>query len=317
VPRAGWLALLLILANPLAYVAIRVGHPEEILVACACVAAAVAAGRGRPGLAGALFGGAVASKPWAIIAVGPLLLALEDGRTRFLAAAGAVAAAILAPIILHGGASVTMTTTVAHSTGTIANPWQIWWFLGDHAGPVHRGLGHVRLDYRTEPGWVTTISHPAVVALPALLCALRYRALRHRPWHDVLLLLAAVFFTRCLLDTWNHHYYAFPAVLALGSWEVLARRRAPLAAWALTLLHFVTVVILPKLASADLQAALYLAWSLPFLAALVTAAFARRRWAAFVALLSGRRARSAEPAPGHVADGLRANDADEVLLAYR
>jgi Glycosyltransferase family 87 len=316
IPRAGWVALLLVLMNPLAYVALRVGHPEEILVACACIAAAVAASRGRPGLAGALLGGAVASKPWAIIALAPLLLGLEDGRMRFLASAGGVAAAIVAPIVLHGGASVTATTTVAHSTGTIANPWQIWWFLGDHVGPVYRGLGHVRYDYRTEPPWVTSVSHPAVVIVPALLCALRYRALRGRPGHDVLLLLAAVFFARCLLDTWNHHYYAFAAVLALGSWEVLARHREPRAAWGLTALHFFTIAVLPSFASADVQAAIYLVWSLPFLAALLTAAFAPQQWAVFVRRM--RRGRvSGEPAPGHIAEGFRANDPDEVLLAYR
>jgi hypothetical protein len=315
--RAGWMALLLVMLNPLAYVALRVGHSEEVLVACACVAAAVAAGRDRPGLAGALFGGAVASKPWAIVAVGPLLLALDHGRIRFLAFAGAVAAAIVAPLVLHGGASVTATTTVAHSTGAVANPWQIWWFLGNHAGPVHRGWGHVYYDYRTEPGWVATVSHPMVVAVPALVCAMRYRTLRDRPWHDVLLLLAAVFFARCLLDTWNHHYYAFPAVLALGSWEVLARRRAPLAAWALTILNFLTIAVLPPIARADVQSVVYLAWSLPFLAGLMTAAFAPARWGVFVRRLPRRRRGSAELAPGHVADGLRPNDPDEVLLAYR
>jgi hypothetical protein len=315
--RAGWVALLLVLVNPLAAVALRVGHPEEILVACACIAAAVAAGRGRPGVAGALFGGAVASKPWAIVAAGPLLLALDHGRIRFLAFAGAVAAAIVAPLVLHGGTSVTATTTVAHSTGTVANPWQIWWFLGNHAGPVHRGWGHVYYDYRTEPGWVATISHPVVVAVPALVCALRYRTLRARPWHDVLLLLAAVFFARCLLDTWNHHYYALPAVLALGSWEVLARRRAPLAAWVLTILNFLTIAVLPNFATADVGSAVYMAWSLPFFGALMMSAFAPERWASLVRRVIRRARRSVELVPGDVADDSRPNDPDEMLLAYR
>jgi hypothetical protein len=317
VKRAGWMALLLVMLNPLAYVALRIGHPEEILVACACIAAAIAAGRGRPGLAGALFGGAVASKPWAIVAAGPLLLALEQGRIRFLAFAGAVGTSIVAPLVLHGGASVTATATVAHSTGTVANPWQVWWFLGNHVGPVHRGFGHVYYDYRTEPGWVATISHPVVVAVPAFVCALRYRTLRGRAWHDVLLLLAAVFFARCLLDTWNHHYYAFPAVLALGSWEVLARHRAPLAAWALTILNFLTIAVLPSFATADVGSAVYLAWSLPFLGALMMSAFAPQQWAFLVRRVIRRARRSVELVPGDVADDPRPHDPDEVLLAYR
>jgi hypothetical protein len=315
--RAGWIALVLLLVNPLAYMALRTGHSEEILVAMACVGAAVAGGHGRPALGGALLGGAVASKPWAIIAIGPLLLGLDQGRIKFLAVAGGVASAILAPIVLHGGASVTATTTVAHSTGNIANPWQIWWFFGDHAGPVQRSFGRILYDYRTEPGWVATISHPVVVAVPALLCAMRYRTLRGRPWHDVLLLLAAVFFARCLLDTWNHHYYAFPAVLALGSWEVLARRRAPLAAWALTILNFLTIAVLPSFATADVGSAVYLAWSLPFLGALMVSAFAPQQWAALVRRVIRRARRSVELVPGDVSDDLRPNDPDEVLLAYR
>jgi len=315
--RAGWVALLLVVVNPLAYMALRTGHAEEILVAAGCLAAAFAAGRGRPGLAGALLGAAVAAKPWAIIAMGPLLLVLETGRLRFLAVASGVGAAILAPIFLHGGGGLSATTTVAHSTGTISNPWQIWWFAGDHAGPVQRSFGRVLHDYRTEPGWVVQLSHPLVVAVPTAICAARRHVLRRRPWHDVLLLIAAIFFARCLLDTWNHHYYALPAVLALGTWEVLARHRAPALAWGLTLLSATTILVLPNVASADVQSAVYLSWSLPFLAALMTAAFAPRTWAAFVARLPRRRARSAELAPGHVTAGLRADDPDEVLLAYR
>ena len=315
--RAGWVALLLVAANPLAFFALRTGHAEEIIATLACIASAVAVSRGRPGLAGVLLGVAIACKPWAVIAVGPLMLLLDRGRIRFLAIAGAVTAAIVAPIMLHGGAGAAATTTVAHSTGTIANPWQVWWFFGEHAGPVYRTYGRVFHDYRVEPNWVTQISHPVVVLLPALICAVRFRAMRGRAWHDVLLLLAAVFFARCLLATWNHYSYALPAAFALGTWEVLAHRRAPVAAWALTLLHFAGIVVVPTFAGADVQAVLYLAWSLPFLAALMTAAFAPRAWAAFVARLSRRHARSAELAPGHVTAGLRADDPDEVLLAYR
>jgi hypothetical protein len=258
----------------------------------------------------------ISANKWPVTADGPLLLALQDGRLRFLGAAGGVAAAVLTPIFLHGGGGASATTAVAHSTGRIANPWQVWWFFGDHAGPVQRSFGRVFHDYRTEPDWIAQWSHPFVVGVTAGICAIRYRVLRDRPREDVLLALAAVFFARCLLDTWNHHYYALPATLALGSWEVLARRRAPYAAWALTLLTFITVVALPNLARADVQAGVYLAWSLPFLAVLMTAAFAPRFWAGVVSRFSPRGG-SGKLAPGHVADGLRANDADEVLLAYR
>lgn len=314
--RAGWIALLLVVSNPLAYMALRTGHAEEILVAAACVAAALAAARARPALAGVLLGAGIAAKPWAVVAIAPLLMVLQTGRLRFLAAAGGAAAAVFAPILLHGGGGARATAAVARSTGTTANPWQIWWFLGAHAGPVQRTFGRVFDDYRTEPSWVAQLSHLLVVGVTAAICAARHRALRGRPREDVLLLLAAVFFMRCLLDTWNHHYYALPAALALGTWEVLSLRRAPFAAWTLTLLTFVTVVLLPGLARADTQAAIYLAWALPFLAALTTAAFAPGLWAASLKRVL-RRPDSAELAPGHVANGFRADDPDEVLLAYR
>jgi hypothetical protein len=305
--RAAWGVLVLLAVNPLAWMALRTGHAEEILVAVGCVAAAVAAGRGRTTLAAVLFGCAVASKPWAIVALGPLLVVLDTGRIRFMTIAGGVGAAILAPILLRGGQSLTATASLAHSTGDLANPWQVWWFLGDHAGPVHRTLGRVFHDYRTEPHWVTRVSHPLVVTVPFALCMARYRALRARPWHHVLLVLAAVFMTRCLLDTWNHHYYALPAVLATATWEVMGRGRAPFAALALTLLTLTTVVILPGLATADVESVAHLAWAAPFTAALLTAAFAPRQWSFFtqrVAAMRSARVRGVQAgaggAPAHV-----------------
>jgi Glycosyltransferase family 87 len=305
--RAAYGALVLVVANPLAWAALRTGHSEEILVAVACVAAAVAAGHRRTTLAAVLFGCAVASKPWAIVALGPLLVVLDTGRVRFIAIATGVAGLILAPILLRGGQSLTATASVAHSTGDLANPWQVWWFLGDHAGPVHRTLGRVFHDYRTEPHWVTQVSHPLVVAVPFVLCLARYRVLRARPWHHVLLVLAAVFMARCLLDTWNHHYYALPAVLALATWEVVGRARAPFAALGLTLFTLASIVILPGLATADVEAVVYLLWAVPFTTALLTAAFAPRQWVLFTRRVAAMRStgvsgvqRSAGGAPAHV-----------------
>jgi hypothetical protein len=298
--RAAWGALFLIVLNPLAFMAVATGHSEEILVGLACIAAALAACRGHTMLAAVLFGVAVAAKPWAIVAVGPLLLVVETGRVRFLAVAGAVGAAILAPIILHGGTSVHTTASIARSTGDLANPWQVWWFFGDHAGPVHRTLGRVFHDYRTEPVWVTRSSHPLVVAVPLAICLLRFRVLRGRPRHDVLLLLAALFMTRCLLDTWNHHYYALPAVLALAMWEVVALGRGPVAAFALTTLSFVSIVIVPGLATADVEAVLYLLWAVPFTVALLIRAFAPERWPAIArrsVTVPGGRTATSRPAP--------------------
>jgi hypothetical protein len=276
--RGAWLAMALLMANPLAAYALLTGHSEEVIVTIACLAAAFATRTDRSVLAGVLFGTAVACKPWAVVATGPLLLALDAGRIRFLALAAITAGVILLPLLIHGGEGLTATTRTAHTTGSIANPWQIWWFFGDNLGPVHRSFGHVYRDYRTAPDWVTRISHPLVVLVPAAICLARPRALKGRPWHDVFLLLASVLFLRCLLDTWNHHYYALPAVLALGTWEVLARRHAPYVAWAVALLTLITIVVTPTFASADLQSVLYLVWALPFAGVLLASALRRSAW---------------------------------------
>jgi hypothetical protein len=135
------------------------------------------------------------------------------------------------------------------------------------------------------------MSHPLVVVLPAVLCLVRYRALRGRPWHHLFLVVAAVFMSRCLLDTWNHHYYALPAVLALASWEVVGQARAPFAALALSLLTTLSIVVLPGLATADVEALAYLLWAVPFTAALVVAAFAPRQWASITRRLDAAPAR--------------------------
>ena len=62
--------------NPITLRALDIGHPEELLGAVLCAGAVLAAVRGRSTLAGVLLGLAVANKAWALLAVGPVLLAL-------------------------------------------------------------------------------------------------------------------------------------------------------------------------------------------------------------------------------------------------
>src|SRR5918996_5652754 len=121
-PRAtAWIALLVVAANPLTLRALEIGHPEELLGGVLCVAAALAAGRGRPGVAGVLLGLAVANKPWAVLAVVPLLAILTGGRPRFLVAAGAGAALVMVPLALAGGA-IEEGAAVARDSGAIFQP---------------------------------------------------------------------------------------------------------------------------------------------------------------------------------------------------
>jgi uncharacterized membrane protein len=82
-------------ANPITLRALDIGHPEELLGAVLCAGAMPAALRGRSTLAGILLSLAVANKAWAVLAVGPVLLALQADRRRALAIAGAIAVAFV------------------------------------------------------------------------------------------------------------------------------------------------------------------------------------------------------------------------------
>ena len=256
-----WIALALVAANPLTLRALEIGHPEELLGGVLCVAAALAAGRDRPVLAGALLGLAVANKPWAVLAVVPVLAIQRTGWPKLLAAAAAALAVVMTPLALAGGA-IDEASAVAREAGAIFQPWQIWWFLGDTGHVVVGNFGE-KPGYRVPPGWLTGIAHPILVLVPALASLALLPRVRRRPWHEGLLLLAFAFQLRCVLDPWNISYYSVPFLLALVAWEVHAERRPPVLALAATLLSWVTLVWLTTRAHPDVQALAYLGWSVP------------------------------------------------------
>jgi hypothetical protein len=312
-------------ANPLTLQALEMGHPEELLGACLCVAAVLLAGRGRPVWAGILLGLAIANKEWALIAAGPVLLALpaqselgngqasRRGRRPIVlcaASAAAMSAVVLAPLALvPGGAFVASSGAAAAPHSTIFQPWQVWWFFGWHGAPTPGVLGSPNVGYRTGPAWTDTISHPLIVVvglgLAGALWLQRRRSdrgptgspigRRSVDERDALLLLALVLLLRCVLDTWNTGYYMLPFLLALLAWETLSpRRRPPILALALVVLPwFVLMELSARGMSADGQASLYLAWTLPLAFALGVALYAPGRLSA---LASGRW-RALAPAP--------------------
>ena len=91
-----------LLGNPLTLKALEVGHPEELLGAALCVGAVLAALWQRPWLAAVLLGLALANKAWAVLAIGPVLLALQGRRWTVFALACAIAAMFVAPFLLSG-----------------------------------------------------------------------------------------------------------------------------------------------------------------------------------------------------------------------
>jgi hypothetical protein len=276
------IALALCVANPLTLPALEIGHPEELLGAVLCVAAVLAAQGKRPIWAGVLLGLAIANKEWALVAIGPVAIALPEHRPRAVLTAGAVAAIVTAPLLAAGGFASEV-HRAATQAAVIFNPWQVWWFLGAHAHVLRDLSGHIvpghRWDHRVEPSWVATISHPLIVAtaLPmTLLCARQRRRRARRPGNEALLLLALVLLIRCVLDPWDMSYYWLPFLLALVAWESLTFERPPVlalagsfAAW------FLFQWALPSHGfSPDMQSLLFLALAIPTLIAITLGLYA-------------------------------------------
>ena len=250
------LAALLVAGNPITWRALEMGHPEELLGGVLCVAAVLAASGRRSGWAGLLLGLAIANKAWAVLAIGPVLLALPSGRWRALVLAGGLAALFTLPLLL--AAPATATPHGASASGAMFHPWQVWWFFGDMDLPVPGPDPRIA---RSAPAWLSPIPHPLIagLALPLSLIAARRKA-------DPLALLALLLLLRCVLDPWNNVYYVLPCVIALAAWEPLRHGRPPLLALTTVVATFVTMERIFDVAPLDVVAAAYLAWSLPLAA---------------------------------------------------
>lgn len=271
-------ALALCVANPLALIALELGHSEELLGASLCVGAVLLAGtRGhsRTGalLAGLALGLAVANKESAVLAAGPLIAVLPRER-RALAAATAVlsAGAVLAPLLLGSRGFVASTQGIASTSSAIFQPWQVWWFLGHHGAAIHGLFGAPKPGYRHGPAWTATLSHPLIVLVGAALggsLLLRSRG-RERAGRaplalgEALLACALLMLLRCLLDTWDTAYYPLPFLFCLLAWELEdSPARPPLLSLAASALCWASFHWMPLHVSADTEAALFLAWTVP------------------------------------------------------
>ena len=263
----GALLIALLMLAPPTHNAIRAGHPEELLTTAFVLGATLAAVLGRPWLAVALVGLAIASKPWGALAIGPVAIASSD-RVRVAAAGAAVGVVLIAPMAL---ANTSAFRTAARGANEIHNiqPLDAWWPISAKPAVTPTGV-HVTL--RHLPQAVRHGVRPGLFVLAAVLSLLLAR--RGRASLDVaLLLLALIFLLRGVLDPGNHPYYHVPFIAALGSWEVLARKRPPALALVVSLLLSQTFI--GRLApDNDLIAWVYLAWSLPLAAYL---AFELRR----------------------------------------
>ncbi len=191
------LVIVLVVANPLTVVALEHGHPEEILGGALCVGALLLAVRKHPVWAGIALGLAIANKEWALVAVGPVLVAcaahaapirrragarlvdhlrLSAGRASVLACltgTAATATAALAPLVfVPGGRFASTARAVASTPSNIFSPQSVWWFFGHHSPGAHDPFVAGIAGFRIAPSWVGPMSHPAVVLVAALLSAL-------------------------------------------------------------------------------------------------------------------------------------------------
>jgi hypothetical protein len=287
------LVLGLCVVNPITVRALELGHPEELLGAVLCVWAVLLAQRGRAVSAGIVLGLAIANKEWALLAVGPALLALPSRRMLMMLCSGVAAALVLAPLALVGGGGFVAGARASALPGaTIFQPMQVFWFFGHHSAQAAHLLGAAKREYRLAPSWVSAISHPLVIAVAVPLTALafgRRRRENHGPngratgsggRANPMLLLALLLLLRCMLDTWDNVYYPLPLVIALLVWETCTLGRAPVLALIATAL--VWLIAWPSLdLSVDLQSALFLAWSVPLAISLGVMLYlpgARARW---------------------------------------
>jgi hypothetical protein len=225
--RRWWPIIVLLAMLPIARAAVAFGHSEDLLAAAAAIGAVLLALENRPKLAGALLVVAIVAKPWAVLGIGPAVLAAPC-RGLLVGAIGAVGGAL----VLLSGALLTPSAAGLEGGGALTSvggelhAQTLFWALAP--GPTVDPAFEPARSYAAAPAWMG-ISHPliAALALPLSLLWRRSRDIRSRPRDEALLLLALLFLLRCALDPWNNLYYHLPLVLVLLTWEV-RRDRFPL-----------------------------------------------------------------------------------------
>ncbi|HEX6457648.1 MAG TPA: glycosyltransferase 87 family protein [Thermoleophilaceae bacterium] len=266
----------LVALNPLTNVALRYGHPEELLAAALCVGALLAAARGRSLTAGLLLGAAVATKQWALLAVLPALAGAGRQRWRMALAATATAAALIVPM---AAGDIHRFFHTNHGAGVItgsAMPTNIWFGFGTDV-PVMILPNGATTPPRALPALIGTIAHPLILMAGFALALAWWRLRRGAPREDALLLLALILLVRCLLDPITNGYYHLPFLMALAAWEGLRRRGAPLLTPAAALLIALTSALAKGGITLVQLNAFYLSWALPFAGLLGVLAFRSAR----------------------------------------
>ena len=248
--------------------AVTYGHPEEFLGGALAVAAVIATARGHVAWAGIALGAAIATKFWALVAIGPVFLAADPAVRRRLAVAGAIVALVLiAPLAIGDPGRFASALEQASSTqGTNTGPTNVWW--PTHQTVVNRVFdgAEFRDHERYFAGeFAERVSHPLIVLIAVPLTLAAWLA-RRRRLEDALALLALLFLLRSVLDPLNIDYYHVPLVLALATWEAYARRGLPLATMLTATALWAVYDNIEHELNRGLTFSTYMAWALPMAA---------------------------------------------------
>lgn len=232
-PVGQWAILLVSLLNPLVSSAVAVGHPEELMTASLCIGALVAAFEGGLLLSTVLLGLALACKQWSVLAVLPVLLALERGRMRALIGALALAAVVTLPEVVGAPrALLENQLSLAHHDGRTPSVLSWWWPLAPNS-TVHLIVegSPVSVSEHRLPRALVESLHSVIIVIDVLIAAIVAHA-RRLPLRrdDAFALMAIVMLLRCTLDTQTVSYYHAPLFLDLLAWDALRGERIPVRA---------------------------------------------------------------------------------------
>ena len=288
-PRgAARVAILLAVASPTAYWALRIGHPEELLCTGLLLGAVVAAAREKPVLAGLLLGLAV-GKAWPAVAALPVLgLLLPDPRrlAKGMATAAIVAAIIFVPPLLIASHSVQGMTNLGQSG--IFNVGQVFWWFGTPLTDAVVATQSVPQPRGHGPVWSGELSHPLILGVGTAIGLIWSWSLYQRLTRSgrvavlradgrtrsreetaqlaaaAMLVMAGILYARCFLDTWNIPYYLLPALVLGALGEMLSGRKPILTLVATGLMwKWHAPGDLTVRSDPDIYTALYLAWTVP------------------------------------------------------
>jgi hypothetical protein len=228
-----WAIVLVALINPLVSSAISSGHPEELLTASLVVGALVAALERHAALATLLLGLALACKQWAVVAVLPVLFALERERVRALLGALAVALVVTLPEIVGAPLSYLHNQFALAHSGFRTTHITSWWrpLATPTVLDVRVGAGHIPVTVYRIPAAAFGIVRPLIISV-GLLVAAAVALARRLPLRrdDALALLALVLLLRSTLDTETEPYYHCGFLLALLAWDAMSGERLPVRA---------------------------------------------------------------------------------------